>query len=1272
MGSRPQCTFFLSPSGCKKGGDCTFQHDWNAIPTAERSQRCKGCGAKGHRQSECKAGSRVEEKAKAKSYPKSPGMPKTNIGVPEPPPPPSRDAVLKSMLADAATILQQTVPVPATEIPSSNSAASDKAVSPGSAPSANAGTGATPQANAVTPGTPVSIETLAAQLESIRAMAKGFEAKTCIVDEVISSECAISRVLLDSGATHPVIPYRNDLEGLEQVSVTLAGDGKQQWLRTKGGTLVVPPVPDVDPPQTIVPLGALVESLGCNITWSKRQGLRVVHPRLGLLRTGVAKNTCPYYVQEQQALELIRELEMKRLKEFETQVQTLECELRAMSSPADPTEAVRKFVGSGSRADALRSVLCQPYLEGVPEAVKVRLAEGFPPHSEQTGRHIVKRLPLSRAARRSLLTSKRWVVHLCSGKTDQGDKIRKWGHEHGCEVLQVDLLNKGGRGWDLATPEGVWSVLLWAAAEGRIVTILSSPPHRTWGKPKDSAPREEGRRTSEDPWCLDCRSERTARENLLAIQDMFLWSVASVARGQGIPFLREFPEFPPTNGQKEANLWDTVSWIRFQQWAGVRQRFLETGCEENGVPRHLCVGTNLDIPDSVLPLGVIPQDPDLKWTNRIKDQVIAALEGRVPKPDVEALDRVIAEGIRAVEGCRPAQDIQVCRQSATGPTMLKASCIEGKDDEEERLLNGHVPFRRDCRHCILGSAVHMQHRRVKHPTSYTLSVDLFGPLQIHERGRDEESVSANPHIKYGLVGAFRLPRCVVNVSTPGVSQETTAEAGYDDHLSDYEPSELGPEIHHQEPIHDTLGEVPQELFEELFGDADPSAPNIIAVNSYDPEAPVAEAEAPSVKLPWDEETLPSDDDQLLEYVDELRSPVEQVVLMFYIGLKSKSGTDVTAGIQRLVMHINRDYPVRTLHCDPGTEFTSDRLKTWMAERAVRIQHTLPTDKRSNGLAERTVGLLKAQARTQLSSASLPTQFWPLAMRYACEMHNRRMLGRPPLPVFGQQVLHRVKKASGSLNELMNKWITARYLAPHLTIPDGHVLITEEGNLVASKGFRVNAVDPSAISEIRNPPLIEEEDSASPEPPLGDPVEHLVPPLPDPLEGSPPRVRLRLKSKVRFVESLPAEVSLDELAWSKLMDEDYSEAAFLEIMEMLQKCEAGTRDRRGDLEGRYILGAFCHGGKRGVTSIAKKYPNVVKLMNKFLRSRLPVEARGSESVWSTILIVQTADVPIHRDYRNEWNTKNFIVHVPGRLQLWTGPLQDPKCRSEGTEPDWQSG
>ena len=41
-------------------------------------------------------------------------------------------------------------------------------------------------------------------------------------------------------------------------------------MRTRGGTLVVPPAhdgsQDSSPPQTIIPLGALVETLGCSVT----------------------------------------------------------------------------------------------------------------------------------------------------------------------------------------------------------------------------------------------------------------------------------------------------------------------------------------------------------------------------------------------------------------------------------------------------------------------------------------------------------------------------------------------------------------------------------------------------------------------------------------------------------------------------------------------------------------------------------------------------------------------------------------------------------------------------------------------------------------------------------------------------------------------------------------------------------------------------------------------------------------------------------------------
>ena len=50
------------------------------------------------------------------------------------------------------------------------------------------------------------------------------------------------QALLDSGASHAVIPFSKHSEktSLSEVPVTLAGDSKQTWFKTDGGTLVVP------------------------------------------------------------------------------------------------------------------------------------------------------------------------------------------------------------------------------------------------------------------------------------------------------------------------------------------------------------------------------------------------------------------------------------------------------------------------------------------------------------------------------------------------------------------------------------------------------------------------------------------------------------------------------------------------------------------------------------------------------------------------------------------------------------------------------------------------------------------------------------------------------------------------------------------------------------------------------------------------------------------------------------------------------------------------
>ena len=1252
--SRPKCTFFHGPQGCKKGNDCTFEHDWNSIPYAERSSRCKTCGGKGHRSAECKSGLRIEEKAKPKGGPKNtnnPRHPQDSPLTPPPPAPTSKDAVLKTMLADAAAILQQSVPTQGGSIqqpvgppPVPISSAPAKATNAG-------GASPSPQANFVTPGTPVTIESLAAQLEGLRSMAQGYEARACMVDNVLREGCEISRVLLDTGATHAVVPSEEGLKqkGLEKVSVTLAGDSKQSWYRTKGGTLVVPPqessVPGPSQPQMILPLGALVESLGCSISWSKRKGLRVTHPRHGVLNTGVASNTCPY-LQERQALSLIEELEEAKLKELGVRVQTLELQLKELSEPVNPTTALRSYIETGSRVDALRAVFAQPFLKGIPEDVKVRLAEEIDLQSRDEGKQVLKRLPLSRAMRRSLLSSRKWIVQLCDGRDFQDDPIKKWGKSIGCEVLQVDVLKKGGKGWDLTKVEGVWSVLLWAAATGRIACITSSAPRRTWNGEGDH-PAEEILGDNDSCWIRPGTRNRVWSENLLVVQDMFLWSLASVAKGRGIPFLKEFT----CNGVGDAgmcNFWSSPTWKSFEQWSGAKKGMVPFDIEGEERETFIQVGTNLEWDDMLELDDGCPSPRTTRWSLSFRNRVCRALAGMQKVPTVEALDKRISEVLerkrRANSGaCEDVDQTQPISKEGPFPpgpeaTEVSAAAINAKDKDfsseelegwKAHIARGHLPYRRDCLHCVRGSGLGIQHKTVKYPASFALSVDLFGPMSSEEKGQDEEAVSGIPQVRYGLVGAFRIPREVLLKSIDEKEDRPNEEGSKErpeldpdpEGLAEYEPSAYDPDERPDVALFDDEF----DLFEGSIEGA-----RALALEAEDADSGLS-------KELWESEELPSNEEELREYLKGMVVPADQVVLRYFIALKSKTGAEVMSGLQRMILGIMKDYPVRVLHCDPGTEFTSDALKRWLFGQAIRLQNPLPTDKQANGLAERTIGWCKARARTLIGAASLPVQFWPLAMRYACEVYNRAERREPALPGFGQEVLHKLKRPPATSKELMRRWIVTRYLAPHLTVPEGHVLLTEHNTLVASKGFKKGSVDPEALSEAKPPMLQElEEPEGSGEPNFED-------------EPVLPLRRLREKTSVRAVRLRDNHFEDPEAhARMLLQEEDFTGQALRGLADTLCKCEEGIgKDRRGSSEGRFVFGAYCHGGLRGITSLTTRRPWTTRYLNAYMKQ---ANVETPDVVWSSIMLMTATEVEPHKDFRNEWGSRNLVVCVPGNFEL----------------------
>ena len=738
------CTFFSGQNGCKKGSDCTFVHNWNGFSASEKSQRCRNCGSKTHRANECKAGSKGEEKAKHKSPPTNPkhqSAPKTSEGSQAPPsgPPPSKDITpqsVKSMLADAAQILQQAVPtVPAAPV----SPPPAVPISVPCNPPQQMSTSSPPQSQpntSVAQGVPVTLAALSAQIESLRALARDHEVRmiqfSAEVSKAVPEAEGEGQALLDSGATHAVIPYKDKFIDLEKVAVTLAGDTREEWFRTAGGTLVVPPGEGKHAGhkslQTILPLGALVQTLGCKVSWSKRKGLKVTHPVLGPLKTGVSSNTCPY-IQEEQALKLISELEAERLREFEQTVQAMQAELQQLSSPRDPTEALSQYVKTGARGDLMHALFAQPYLRPLPEVVKVQLCEEVLGLSDKQGWEMLKRLPLSRARRRTLHASQRWVVSLCSGAPLDIDPIKTWCQQRGLEYVSVDIREKGGKGWDLTTKNGVWSVLLWAAITGRVSALISSPPCRTWSHQGESL----NLRTAENPWGSSATDPRAFKETLLTVQDMVLWSISSVARGNAIPYLKEIPasqpggQFELSNRMNPENFWSSDVWVSFQHWARMRRIEFCQGSLGHSWLRPSVIGTNLDLSHlQDLPRHGHPMpsptsssnEEASKWCVGFRKEVIEALDGRIKTPPVEQLDRVITAALQqgrsssqtssdsdSLGSSDEAPVPDVTSPVLSGPECPSVTALKPSDLEAWKLhlMRGHVPYRRDCRYCVEGA-----------------------------------------------------------------------------------------------------------------------------------------------------------------------------------------------------------------------------------------------------------------------------------------------------------------------------------------------------------------------------------------------------------------------------------------------------------------------------------------------------------------------------------------------------------------------------------------
>ena len=660
------CRYFMSEEGCRRGAQCKYPHDFPS--KEERRARCWTCGAKTHRQTNCPAKSGA---GRGKN-------PKTSSAV----------LSLETAASSPTTSSGQETTLAAL----SPSRPEQSALLP-LQPATDLNTLSMPMQSSQPPSDTTSSAATSAQAQEIGALAEKFLASLKRLaslrpvqedtDRAVENLELLLRAqnfdpsqkmaLLDSGASHPYRAARSNREHHEarRVAVQLA-DGRTVHLKqTDGGTLL-PEQPNdgKDSSCTILPLGSLVQSLGCTLKWNRRHGLRVYHPTHGLLPTRLVGN-CPM-LREAEALQLIGDLEQLELEKLQQRtvygaMNALQNELSS-SEPQSWEDHMEQFLDTGKIVD-LRRMLRDaegPIFEDSESARMAVVGASNVDFSDEAGTHVLKALPLGRRTRRRLLRT-RWAVHLFSGDGTASEISAV--ETDTVTVLNVDIrLSKASN----LLSDPFYKALLWAAGRGQIEGIYGGPPRQHM------------------------------QEGLLMTRTLLLWLVAQKGAARErvrAPFLAL--ELPPRH-----TFWDTELWHRFNSvydfpLVNVQDNqhsyFFATDLDLGGTPAE-CPPGNAEATTL----------PPSSWSAPMRLRLGAAIQAWRVGPHTVRAARALAR---------------------LGGNLEDMSETELRQ-WERHVREGHLPFDRRCRTCVRTAGTGRAHRRVITPSAYTLSLDIAGPFRV--------------------------------------------------------------------------------------------------------------------------------------------------------------------------------------------------------------------------------------------------------------------------------------------------------------------------------------------------------------------------------------------------------------------------------------------------------------------------------------------------------------------------------------------------------------
>ena len=809
-----------------------------------------------------------------------------------------------------------------------------------------------------------------------------------------------------------------------------------------------------------MPLGLLVDLLGCKVSWHAGR-CQVTHPVRGKLGVWLEDN-CPV-VSESDCLDLITEVEQHRAGRLQQALQ-----IRALGLGIDLCPPPEEGELWGSDGDLTKRLNKQ-----FPQAPDWLLLRSLPVRSAHQGVSPYHMPGLNRRARKALKKSEHIVLHLYSGKT----KPVEFGLGSDVAVLNLDVL----LGLDILD-ERVYAAAAALCATGKVDAVVGGPPCCTnsvlrergstgSAEGPDGGPRPVRGRTGMLRYGLPTNTveeqSKVEEHSIMVTRLLTLHHIADQANPHGTLCAMENPDDPVTYLPESRRRDEIPSVWAWPEIRGLLEGKVSTPSGGIDVPTANGVSSSSEL------LGD-EREHQTTWYLPRFDQ--GALGHVIRKPSAiltnswalyETLHELRGPGVVGHAGLSHTSLSERIRMSggwakwapglctAVGEAIRSwiASTIEKREEEEKEgkvMLHaltarerefrkhceeGHIVFRRDCRACLQGQMRSHIHRRQKHHGSNTfcLSMDLVGPWKP---GKDH--LLGRPATRF-LLASLTVPRPTGKAGEG--SGENEGEFGAEHGVGQQEV----PGVEHD--FQECELELPQD--EEADPSQDPEDPN------SDPSPQEMDRRRRQADEAW------------LKEAAGLQDPVPTHDLIFCEPLMSKKASEVLRAIQRIWVRIlGLGLTVRRLRTDGGREFCNKQLDDWAYARDMLHTYSVPSDPKSNGRIENWVKHAKAGIRTLLcSQPRVDTTHWPSALRQWGEQRLRqslKLLHVPdpirPLPPFGTRVMIKNRQWSRKTPHDA-KAMSGTVLCPAANIPNASVVWLDSGQFYVAPVVYQNVLDP---------------------------------------------------------------------------------------------------------------------------------------------------------------------------------------------------------------------